>query len=645
MPFFEHDHDTTDDDNLPAGNDDVIDVREAIADIALASSLPVKVRNRIASGVAGAFVIKVPTSQWARPMVDAIEEMATDGSWVFLQTEVPKSSTTETVVQRVSFVAKRLSAGKMVVGVSHDPKRCLPSNLLAAADTHEISAFDGQLLMKLLRRCAVGTVPKSAVSLRVDILDFEELAALIPAGGRAGDIVRAIEEAISRRIGAVNDDGSLPDLVDCVEFGEAREWALDLAQDIRDMRDGRIGWDECDRGVILFGPSGTGKTMLARLLGKACGIPTIVASVADLFASSSGYLDGVIKAQRALFERAKSQAPCILFLDECNAMPNVDTLGSRNRDYWTPVILDFYTLLDSAVSQRDGVIVVGATNRIEDINPAILRPGRLERAIFVGPPDAVGVDRILRQHLEGELRDADFTNLAMAAEAQQLTGAVLMKAVRAARRRARRESRDMTLVDLETAVLPPTKVDPEHLKRMAFHEAGHVLIGAALAADRLVRADLFAGMDGGTAYGGRVRFKEWPPLMTAESIEKEVSILLAGRAAEEVIYGAASSGAGGHEGSDLAAATQLLAQRHASWGLGNSLVWRGEPEDLATLMRIDAALNRAIDNDLKRIAAAVRVDLESRQHELHALADELFAKRGLTAEEIFRILGSNGPGS
>ena len=226
------------------------------------------------------------------------------------------------------------------------------------------------------------------------------------------------------------------------------EWALSLRDDIRDMRKGLIGWDDIDRGCCCTGRLAPERPCSPECLAEACGVPVVVSSIAELFANSSGYLNDVIKALRKTFDEARAKAPSILFLDEINALPNIDQVGERNKDYWAPVIFDFYTLLDGAMSGRDGVIVIGATNRIEDIHPALLRPGRLERAIHVGAPDAAGVERIMRHHLGGDLADVDLGKLAIRMLAVG-NWAVVMEQVRAARRLARRAGRPMVMADLE----------------------------------------------------------------------------------------------------------------------------------------------------------------------------------------------------
>ncbi|WP_162783606.1 AAA family ATPase [Devosia naphthalenivorans] len=624
---------------------DVPDVRDSIVDVALSRAIPSALFRDLKAGKPLALIVCVPSAQWVAPVAEAIEEMTPKGTLLVQGTEVPKTGNAQAFADKNSTIARRLSAGKIVVGISHEPSRRLPQTLVSAAgQTIVVSPLSQKELRQVLRRCATGSIPRMEEALAVQTLDFEELASLIPIGQKAGAIVTSIREALQRRNSAVNDDGTLPELFDCVEFGEARTWALDLAQDIQDFKAGKIGWKDCDRGVVLHGPTGTGKTTLARLLGKACGVPTIVASVAELFATSSGYLDSVIKAQRQLFERARAQAPCILFLDEINSLPNVDTVGSRNKDYWMPVILDFYTLLDSAVSNREGVVVVGATNRLQDINPALLRGGRLERAIYVGPPDAVGVERILRQHLDGNLCEAELGPLCLAAEASGMTGATIMEGVRAARRRARRENRPMQMADLENALLPPYQIDQADLMRMAIHEAGHAYLGAVLAGDRLQRVDLLFSTNPttGVVSGGRVRFAPLSPLQTSETMENEAAILLAGRVAEEVFLGSASTGAGGSETSDLALATRLLAQMHASFGLGDMLAYRGDASRLDGMLYMDHGFLQMIDVDLKRIAERVRVTFEEQRHVISALAGELIARKSLDAHQVKSIIGVVG---
>src|SRR5690606_22073400 len=144
----------------------------------------------------------------------------------------------------------------------------------------------------------------------------------------------------------------------------------------------------------------------------------------------------------------RSSAPCLLFLDELDQVPNLDATDSKNRDYWAPVVADFLVALDGAVAERNGVIVVGATNRLHAIAPAILRNGRLERSVFLGPPGPDGALRILRHHLGTALQNVELGEVAAICASRSMTGADIMDVARTARRRARRANRDLAPDDI-----------------------------------------------------------------------------------------------------------------------------------------------------------------------------------------------------
>jgi cell division protease FtsH len=231
-------------------------------------------------------------------------------------------------------------------------------------------------------------------------------------GANERDVTARLAAAVKARAGEIGAD-DVPVLETAVEYGAAREWALALARDMRDYRVGALPWSAVDRGAVFFSGPGMGKSVLARSITRACESTLIVGSIGELFAGSSGYLDGVIKAQRELFAKAVAAAPSILFLDEIDGLPSREALGSRNRDFWMPIIEDFLLLLDDATSaRREGVVVIGATNRISAVDPAILRPGRLERAIEIIAPNAEGVLNVLRFHVRGSLPERELRSVA-----------------------------------------------------------------------------------------------------------------------------------------------------------------------------------------------------------------------------------------
>ncbi|WP_412050563.1 AAA family ATPase [Hoeflea sp. Naph1] len=186
-------------------------------------------------------------------------------------------------------------------------------------------------------------------------------------------------------------------------YGEARPWALDLKDDLALWREGGIGWDEMSSKMLLSGPPGTGKTTFARALCNTLHVPLIVSSVASWL--EPGFLGDVLQQMSSVFETARENAPCIVFIDEMDAIGSRDSSegrGSRYDSYWTTVITRLLELLDGAL-KTEGVIVVAATNLPDRIDPALLRSGRLEKHIVIPPPDAESLTGILAHHLGSDL--------------------------------------------------------------------------------------------------------------------------------------------------------------------------------------------------------------------------------------------------
>lgn len=185
-------------------------------------------------------------------------------------------------------------------------------------------------------------------------------------------------------------------------YGAARNWAFDLKADLALWRDGSLRWDEMSTRLLLSGPPGTGKTMFARALCNTLQVPLLATSVADWL--EPGFLGDVLQCMSGAFAFAADKAPSILFIDE------IDNIGSRQTsaasrshdDYWTSMINRMLELLDGT-SKREGVIVIGATNLPERIDPALLRSGRLETHIPIPMPDTDALIGILATHLGSDL--------------------------------------------------------------------------------------------------------------------------------------------------------------------------------------------------------------------------------------------------
>jgi hypothetical protein len=194
-------------------------------------------------------------------------------------------------------------------------------------------------------------------------------------------------------------DSFVPRIETLSGYGEARNWALSLKEDLSLWRAGDLAWEGMSTKLLLSGPPGTGKTTYAKALCNSLQVPLIATSVANWL--EPGYLGDVIKRMKRAFEEARAHAPCILFIDE------FDGIGKRGRrreydDYWTSVINRLLELLDGA-TKSTGVIVIGATNNPDAIDPALLRSGRLEKQIVIPLPDADALADIIRHHLKGDL--------------------------------------------------------------------------------------------------------------------------------------------------------------------------------------------------------------------------------------------------
>jgi cell division protease FtsH len=626
------DHDFAED--IPPTADHEITPREAIVDLILAKALSSDERLRLAAGASTTLVLAVPGADWVRPVTEAVRELSSPGAFVLGRESLPKDRTDIRLVDR-------MMGGDPVVGISQSPERNLPPLLISGAERLvRVGPVDGSTLEQVFARFLEGPVPSRVMDLPIDRLGLDELSSLIVTGAGVDQTVQRIEKVLSRRTNVGRDAERLPRLEDAIEYGAARDWALDLRDDILAYRKGLIPWREVDRGCVLYGESGTGKTLLARMIGQACDIPTIVSSLGELFASSSGYLDAMIKAQRKLFDDARAMAPCLLFLDELNSAPDIDRLEGRNADYWRPLILDFYQLLDSALSDREGVVVIGATNRLMDINPAILRPGRMERAIHVGPPDATGIVHILRHHLDDDLEGADLGWLATIAHRQGATGAVLMEKVRAARRVARRAGRTVTLVELSAQFIGPETRSAEVLHRTAVHESGHALAAILLKTGELRSVSIMSeGVAGGaTDVDGAIRGHH-----TIGEVENVVKAMLSGRVAEQVVIGSSSMGAGGDDGSDLAHATGVLTLAYASCGLGGSLVYRGDATTAVNLLTLDATLRAQVHTTLDRLHAEASELIKAHASTLKTLTDFLLERRFVTGAEVVDLVSATLP--
>jgi cell division protease FtsH len=586
-----------------------------------------------------AVVVLVPDADWIEPFRSLFVSRF-GGRWESVAVDAGNNTAAHKAKQAIG-VATDLARGRPVVGVAVHLD-ALPSALTRAADLTIRMVRPNSATIGRAIQMFTGEKPPAGIDHAIASgLDFNDLVAAFRRHSKPTEIVARLQKAQAALCGPGTSE-RLPALEDAVEYGAARIWGLSLARDISDFKAGRIAWEAVDRGAVLFSEPGLGKSLFARILAEACGVPLVAFSIADLFANGPGYLDSVIKQSRAMFQRAAALAsPCsILFCDELDALPNRASMSPRGADWWTPVITDFLLCLDNAVSrQRAGIVVIGATNNIAGVDTALLRPGRLERSIELTRPDHAGILNVLRYHLDSSLTGADLTEVGHVLAGS--TPAEVMMVVRGARRIARYAGRELALDDLLKSVSPADDIEPAALMRISFHEAAHAVGSLAVPAGILQRCII----GGAAGSAGRTIIKsETDDLTTRDAVERRAVVTLCGRAAEKLLLdGSIALGSGGDADSDLAVVTQFIASLHASTGLGGTLVYLVSHEDALKAVRSDLKIRSRVERHMRKVQK--RADDVVRKHRdaIIAVAEQLRIRRHLSGEEIRRIFEASPP--
>jgi len=419
-----------------------------------------------------------------------------------------------------------------------------------------------------------------------------------------------------------------PDLDAMTGSSPALIAARRLVADLRLWQAGKIAWSELSHSMLLYGPPGTGKTWLARAMATSAGVRAIEGSFAEW--QAAGHLGNLLHEMRNTFERARRSAPAVLVIDEIDAVGSRTSSDSHGRSYRTQVVNAFLTELD-AVAREPGVIVVGTTNHRESIDPAILRPGRLDLHVEMPLPDRTTIRGILARHLGEAIPPAELH--ALATDAIGRNAAEVDAAVRAAR------------ADARHAHLPADRpVDPARIRthlgiastphsdamrwRSAVHECGHAVACAALGHGTVQRVLLTPG-------GGEILRDRDAREGLLPDVEAELALTLAGRAAERLVLGTVSAGSGGPDESDLAVATRIAIAIDTALGLGaHGPTWSGT-----------ADLHHHLDDPELRARVRTRLEtaeeratriLQAHRDHLTRMARALLDARELRPPEIGR---------
>ena len=413
------------------------------------------------------------------------------------------------------------------------------------------------------------------------------------------------------------------------------------------------------KGVLLVGPPGTGKTLLARAVAGEAGVPFFSLSGSEFVEMFVGV--GASRV-RDLFAQADAKAPCIVFIDELDALGKVriqSPMGSHEEREQT---LNQLLAEMDGFDARKGVIIMGATNRPEVLDPALLRPGRFDRQVLVDKPDVRGREDILKIHVK-TVKVSDSVSLKLiAARTAGFAGADLANLVNeAALLAARRDKTAVDMKDFDEAIdrliagLEKKRVMNEKERRIvAYHEAGHAIVASVLPGlDPVHKISIVARGFGALGYTMQLPLED-KYLLQKPDLMNQLSVLLGGRSAEEIAFGEISTGAQ----NDLQRATDIARAMVTEFGMSDELgivnyaaskrsafldnpfaPERGEYAE-ETARKIDAEIRRI----LTEAHDTARRELRTRREVLDTLSERLLEKEVIESEELLAILGQSPAG-
>lgn len=400
------------------------------------------------------------------------------------------------------------------------------------------------------------------------------------------------------------------------------------------------------KGVLLVGPPGTGKTLLAKAVAGEAGVPFFSISGSDFVEMFVGV--GAARV-RDLFRQAKEKAPCIIFIDEIDAVGrvrsrmNVPLANDERENTLNQLLVEM-----DGFNTDAGIIVMAATNRPDILDPALLRPGRFDRVIYIDRPDIKEREAIFKVHIRNLILAPDVDIHKLALQTPGFVGADIANVCNEAALIAARKDRPaITMADFQEAIdkviggleRRSRVISPEEKRIVAYHEAGHAIAGWFLEhADPLLKVSIIPRGYAALGYAQYLPKEQY--LYTQAQLLDMMAMTLAGRASEEITFGQVSTGAQ----NDLERVTQLAYAMVTQYGMSSlghfayktseETFWQ-RPYSEETARRIDAEVQRLIQDAYDR----AKLVLQEHYEGLKALAEKLLEKEVLYQDEIEAILG------
>ena len=446
---------------------------------------------------------------------------------------------------------------------------------------------------------------------------------------------------------------------DVAGIDEAKDDLQEIVEFLKDPGKFQKLGGRIPKGALLVGPPGTGKTLLARAIAGEASVPFFSISGSDFVEMFVGV--GASRV-RDMFEQAKSNAPCIIFIDEIDAVGRHRGAGLGGGNDEREQTLNQLLVEMDGFEANEGIILIAATNRPDVLGPALLRPGRFDRQVVVPNPDIIGRERILQVHMKKVPLAADVDARTIARGTPGFSGADLANLVNeAALLAARRNKRTVSMAEFEDAkdkVMMGAErrsmvMSDEERKLTAYHEGGHALVALNLeASDPIHKATIIPR---GRALGMVMRLPERDQLsVTRAKLKADLAVAMGGRIAEEVIFGheKVTSGAS----SDIQMATNMAKAMVTQFGMSDELgplaygdneqevflghsVTRTQNTSDETQSKIDSETRKFVDEGYQKAESIIRDNLD----DLHTIANGLLEYETLSGDEIEALLKGDPP--